>query len=116
MIYFDFCLEVLKSSPVVSGQLTLRMNAVSGSLIDPWHGLNRAAISDGDGGDLSSTPPRGRPPGAWAALPRGIMGSFTSRTTVLPASVCSETLSKPRMGLGLAELHGRGFIHRLRAL
>ena len=39
-----------------------------------------------------------------APLPRGIMGSFAGRAAVLPASLRSETLSKPRTGLGLGQL------------
>jgi hypothetical protein len=35
--------------------------------------------------------PRGHTPRGWAALPRGIMGSFTGRTAVLSPSVASET-------------------------
>ena len=43
------------------------------------------------------------------------MGSVGGRTTVLPASVASETLKKARTRLGLEELQGSGFKHRLRA-
>ena len=48
-----------------------------------------------------------------AGLGRFGMGSVRGRTAVLPASVCSETLSKPRTGLGLEELRG-GLDGRLR--
>ena len=40
--------------------------------------------------------PRGHSLRGWAALSRGIMGSFTGRTAVLPPSVASETaLTRP---------------------
>ena len=63
---------------------------------------------------IHSMRPRATGLGAWAALPRGILGSVAGRTAILPASVCSETHTQVRTGLGLAELQGAGFKHRLR--